>query len=133
MSFTADVRFELSELEQVHECCNKAELSALLRFDGTVTRTGSDQYRLEVSTENVQVARRIIRLAKRLYQLETEINRQRSVLHKAYNYQITIPNQPILIDVLEELGLAGSVYLNGRIERTLIKRDCCAIAYLRGA
>ena len=133
MSFTAEVRDELSRLEQTRECCNKAELSALLRLDGTVTRTGADQYRLEVSTENAQIARRIIKLLRRLYQLKTELTVRRSVLHKTNNYQITIPNQPRLLTVLEELGLAGSVYLGGGIEPTLIKRECCAMAYLRGA
>ncbi|MCL2680413.1 MAG: DNA-binding protein WhiA [Coriobacteriia bacterium] len=133
MSFTAEVRDELSRLEQKHECCNKAELSALIRLDGTVTRTGSNQYRLEVATENAQVARRIIKLVRRLYQLKTELTVRRSILHKTNNYQITIPNQPQLESVLKELGLAGSIYLSGGIEPTLIKRDCCAIAYLRGA
>jgi len=133
MSFTAEVRDELSRLEQVRECCNKAELSALLRFDGTVTRAGASQYRLEVATENAQVARRIIKLVKLLYQMETELTVRRSVLHKTNNYQITIPNQPMLASVLEELGLTGSVYLGGGIERSLIKRECCAMAYLRGA
>jgi DNA-binding protein WhiA len=133
MSFTAEVRDELSRLEQTRECCNKAELSALLRLDGTVTRTGDGQYRLEVATENAQVARRIIKLVRRLYQLKTELTVRRSVLHKTNNYQITIPNQIKLAAVLEELGLAGSVYLGGGIEPTLIRRECCAMAYLRGA
>ena len=133
MSFTAEVRDELSRLEQARECCNKAELSALLRLDGTVTRAGVDKYRLEVSTENAQVARRIIKLLRRLYQLKTELTVRRSVLHKTNNYQITIPNQTRLVTVLEELGLAGSVYLSGGIEPSLIKRECCAMAYLRGA
>ena len=133
MSFTAEVRDELSRLEQVRECCNKAELSALLRLDGSITRTGNNQYRLEVATENAQVARRILRLIRRLYQLKTETTGRRSVLHKTNNYLITIPNQIGLIAVLEELGLAGSVYLAGSIEPSLVRRECCAMAYLRGA
>ncbi|MCL2525999.1 MAG: DNA-binding protein WhiA [Coriobacteriia bacterium] len=133
MSFTAEVRDELSRLEQTRECCNKAELSALLRLDGTVTRTGSDQYRLEVSTENAQVARRIIRMVKNLYGIKPELTMRRNVLHKTNNYQITIPNQPRLEAILLELGLAGTVYLSGNIEPALIKRECCSMAYLRGA
>jgi len=133
MSFTAEVRDELSRLEQSRECCNKAELSALIRLNGSITRTGADQYRLEVSTENAQVARRIIKFVRQLYQLKTETTGRRSVLHKTNNYQITIPNQAGLVGVLEELGLAGSVYLRGSIEPVLIRRECCAMAYLRGA
>jgi len=133
MSFTAEVRDELSRLEQSRECCNKAELSALIRLNGTITRTGNNQYRLEISTENAQVARRIIKFVRQLYQLKTETTGRRSVLHKTNNYQITIPNQAQLTEVLEELGLAGSVYLSGSIEPALIKRECCAMAYLRGA
>jgi len=133
MSFTADVRDELSRLEQKRVCCNKAELSALIRMEGTLSVSGNNQYRIEISTENAQVARRIIRLLRKHYQLKTELTFRRFILHKTNNYQITIPNQLRLAEVLEELGLAGSAYLSGTIAPELVKRDCCAIAYLRGA
>jgi DNA-binding protein WhiA len=133
MSFTAEVRDELSRLEQKRACCDKAELSALIRLEGTLSVSGSKQYRIEISSENAQVARRIIRLVRKHYQLKTELTVRRFILHKSNNYQITIPNQAQLYDVLTELGLAGSEYLSGGISEELVKRDCCAIAYLRGA
>jgi len=133
MSFTAEVRDELSRIEQKRDCCNKAELSALIRLEGTLSVAGNNQYRIEISTENAQVARRIIRLVRKHYQLKTELAFRRFILHKTNNYQIIIPNQSQLAEVLEELGLAGSAYLSGGIAPHLVKRDCCAIAYLRGA
>ena len=133
MSFTADVRDELSRLEQKRACCDKAELSALIRLEGTLSLSGKDKYRVEMMTENAQVARRIIKFVRKHYQLKVELGALRSILHKSNNYQIIIPHQPGLFEFLTELGLVGADYLSGGIAPELVRRDCCAIAYLRGA
>ncbi len=133
MSFTAEVRDELSRVEPKRACCSKAELAALLRLDGTLAVSAGNKQRLEVVTESAPVARCLINLAHQIYGLKTELTSRRSVLHKTYSYLITIPNQSRLGAALGELGLSGSEWLAGGIKVELVKRDCCAISYLRGA
>ena len=58
---------------------------------------------------------------------------RRSVLHKTNNYLITVPTQPKLAAALAELGILGDAGLSLGIDPALVKQDCCAIAYLRGA
>ena len=62
MSFTAEVKDELSRIEPKRACCLKAELAALVRIEGTLHITGPDRYRLEVATETAPVARTVIKL-----------------------------------------------------------------------
>jgi DNA-binding protein WhiA len=68
-----------------------------------------------------------------VYGLKTELTVRRSVLHKTNNYLITVPSQPKLAGALRELGILGEQGLTLGIEPTLVKRECCAVAYLRGA
>jgi DNA-binding protein WhiA len=133
VSFTAEVKDELSRVEPARGCCSRAQLAALVRIEGTLHFSGSDRYRLEVATETASVARTAIKLLHGVYGLKTELTVRRSVLHKTNNYLITVPSQPKLAGALRELGILGEQGLTLGIEPTLVKRECCAIAYLRGA
>ena len=133
MSFTAEVKDELSRIEPKRQCCLKAELAALVRIEGTLSFSGPNRYRLEVATETAPVARAVIKLLHGIYGLKTELTVRRSVLHKTNNYLITVPTQPGLTEALGELGIVGEGGFSLGIEPKLVKKDCCAIAYLRGA
>jgi len=133
VSFTAEVKDELSRVEPTRGCCSRAELAALVRIEGTLSISGPDRYRLEVATETAPVARTVIKLMHGVYGLKTELTVRRSVLHKTNNYLITVPTQPKLTEALSELGIVGERGFSLGIDPALVKRDCCAIAYLRGA
>jgi cell division protein WhiA len=134
VSFTGEVKDELSRIELKRQCCLKAELAALVRIEGTLHITGKERFRLEIATETAPVARKTIKLLHGLYDLKTELTVRRSVLHKTNNYLITVVSQPCLPQALSELGILGEgLALTYGIAPRLVKRDCCAISYLRGA
>jgi len=134
MSFTAEVKDELSRIMPKRSCCPKAELAALVRVEGTLHITGVERYRLEVATETAPVARKTIKLLHELYGLKTELTVRRSILHKTNNYLITVPQQARLTQSLNDLGiLDDSLNISYRIPARLVRKDCCAVSYLRGA
>lgn len=133
MSFSSDVKDELTRVEAVCSHCNKATLAALLRIEGTLMFSGPGRYRLEVATEIVSVARLIIRSLHQIYSLKTETTVRRSVLHKTPNYLIVVPSQPGLEEALHDVGILGEVGLEMGIQPHLVEKTCCAAAYLRGA
>ena len=134
MSFTAEVKEELSRIEPKRQCCLKAELAALVRIEGTLHITGKERFRLEIATETAPVARKTIKLLHGLYDLKTELTVRRSVLHKTNNYLITVVSQPRLPQALNELGILDeALNLTYAIAPRLVRRDCCAVSYLRGA
>jgi DNA-binding protein WhiA len=134
MSFTAEVKDELARIESKKGCCQRAELSALVRVEGTLHITGPEVFRLEIATETAPVARKAIKLLHGLYDLKTELTVRRSVLHKTNNYLITVPSQKRLPTALRELGiLDDSMALTYQVLPRVVRRDCCAIAFLRGA
>lgn len=132
MSFTSEVKDELSRIEPACSDCSRAELSALIRIEGTLS-IGEDGPRLELAIENASVARMAISLIHNVYELATNLTVRRSILHKTHNYLITVPSQACLTEALRDMGILGSSGFEGGIHEGLVKRACCAGAYLRGA
>lgn len=133
MSFTAEVKEELSRVEPVCSHCDAATLAALIRIEGTILLKGPGTFKLEISTDAPQVARFIIRAFHERYALKTDLTMRRSVLHKTPNWLIEVPSQPGLEEALRDLGILGSEGLQRGIDPELVKKSCCASAYLRGA
>lgn len=134
MSFTAQVKDELSRVEAVCSHCDKAVLAALVRIEGTLFVSGKNRYRVEVATDAPSVARQVIKLLHELYKLKTNLTVRRSVLHKTPNYLIECPAQPHLAAALKDMGVLsedGGLQLG--VSEQLVAKDCCAAAYLRGA
>ena len=134
MSFTAEVKDELSRIEGRHREEKLAELAALARIDGTLGIEGKGRYRLSVDTETASVARRFLVLTHDLFKLQTELSTRRSVLHKTFNFLISMPPQPGLDAALRELGiLSQSGGLELGIRPSLVDASRSAAGYLRGA
>ena len=108
MSFTAEVKDELSRVPATCSHCDKAVLAALVRIEGTLFVSGKNRYRVEIATDAPSVARLVIKLLHELYRLKTNLTVRRSVLHKTPNYLIEVPAQPQLAAALVRYGRAVS-------------------------
>ncbi|MFD2614010.1 DNA-binding protein WhiA [Paenibacillus gansuensis] len=131
MSFAAQTKKELTMIE-ADSCCEKAELSALIRMNGSV-QVSSQKVILDVSTENAAIARRIYSLIKKLYQMHTELLvRKKMRLKKNNVYIVRIPGrvQELLADLY--IVSEGFLFTDG-IDEKIVKDSCCKRAYLRGA
>ena len=71
MSFTAQVKDELSRIEDGCALCPYAALSAITRVCGTLSFRGSGRYSIRVATETGAVARTMIKLTHELFDLAT--------------------------------------------------------------
>ena len=140
MSFTAEVKDELSRVPATCSHCDKAVLAALVRIEGTLFVSGKNRYRVEIATDAPSVARLVIKLLHELYRLKTNLTVRRSVLHKTPNYLIEVPAQPQLAAALVDMGVLspeGGLVLGVSEQLVakdcdLVKKECCASAFLRG-
>ncbi len=96
MSFTAQVKDELSRVAGESDECALAELSAIVRVCGTLSFHGSGSWSLRVTTETGAVARTMIKLTHDLFQIDTPLTMRRSNLHRAHNFLIEIRDQDAL-------------------------------------
>lgn len=134
MSFTAEVKDELSRAEGRARQCDVAQVAAMVRVCGTLSLLGSHRFQLSLATETGSVARTVIRLLHGCYGLVTELTVRRSVLHKTRNYLIVVPDQDALVPALVDMGvLTAGRTLAREIEPALVRTDELARCYLRGA
>jgi DNA-binding protein WhiA len=131
MSFAAQTKKELTLIES-EACCENTELSALIRMNGSV-QVSSQRVVLDISTENAAIARRIYSLIKKTFQIHTELLvRKKMRLKKNNVYIVRIPNQ--VQEVLSKLHIVSEGFqFATRIDKGMIKSNCCKRAYLRGA
>lgn len=132
MSFTSEVKNELTRVPGTCSHCDRAVLAALLRVEGTLFFSGKGRYRLEMSTDMPKVARLAIQLLHSQYHLRTELTMRQSVLHKTPNYLITLPQQPAMENAMRDLGVIGDGGLVMGVTPHLVEKRCCQAAYLRG-
>ncbi|WP_138495355.1 DNA-binding protein WhiA [Paenibacillus pinistramenti] len=131
MSFAAQTKKELTMIE-ADSCCEQAELSALIRMNGSVS-VSNKKVILDISTENAAIARRIYSLIKKHFDVHTELLvRKKMRLKKNNVYIVRIPAR--VQEILKQLKIVSEGFMfMDEIHPELIQDDCCKGAYLRGA
>ncbi|HIX35501.1 MAG TPA: DNA-binding protein WhiA [Candidatus Limosilactobacillus merdigallinarum] len=130
MSYASQVKKELTELT-VHRQNAKAELMALIRMNGSISIQNS-QMVLNVQTESPALARRIYRLLKDFYQIESDIVvRRKMKLKKNNTYVVRL--QSHVRELLSNLGILEGYQLAERVPLSTFKDDLMIQSYLRGA
>ena len=130
MSFSNDVKNELSRLETNEVCCDKAELLGVLRMSGAIVIRGMN-IGIHFSTENAALARRVLQILKNNYQVQTEVVITRSRrLKKNNRYQVRVLPAPQVNIAMTELQL---ISIESDLKNPLLTKQCCKRAFLRGA
>ncbi|HHW36068.1 MAG TPA: DNA-binding protein WhiA [Bacillales bacterium] len=131
MSFASETKKELTNME-IKNCCAKAELSALIRMNGSMSFMNR-KIMVDVQTENAAIARRIYTLLKREYNISVELLvRKKMRLKKNNVYIVRLVQQAK--EILEDLGIIGEGFtFSGTISDVFLKKKCCKRSYLRGA
>ncbi len=130
MSFSNDVKNELSRLETNEVCCDKAELLGVLRMSGAIVIRGMN-IGIHFSTENAALARRVLQILKNNYQVQTEVVITRSRrLKKNNRYQVRVLPAPQVNAAMMELQLLS---IESDLKNPLLHKQCCKRAFLRGA
>ncbi|WP_019153686.1 DNA-binding protein WhiA [Robertmurraya massiliosenegalensis] len=131
MSFASETKKELTNLE-IKDCCGKAELSALIRMNGSLSFSNRKLV-VDVQTENAAIARRIYTLLKKNYNAQVELLVRKKMRLKKNNVYIVRLSQQAK-EILEDLKILqeGFVFAHD-ISKDLVKKKCCKRSYLRGS
>lgn len=131
MSFAAEIKKELTNVP-IEDCCVEAELAALIRMNGAISLSSQD-YVLDVQTENAAIARRIYTLVKKLYSHPVELLVRKKMKLKKNNVYIVRLKEEVR-DLLVDLEILEEPLTFIRtISKKYTKKKCCKRAYLRGA
>lgn len=134
MSFSAKTKNELARIIDDKRCCQKAELAGLVRMDGTILISTHNRVGLELTTENAAIARKVLKLAKMIFSVETEVRVGRKNRLKKNNiYLVRIPPHNQVEEILNTLGITKQGFIiNPNISEQVVKNECCQRSYLRG-
>lgn len=130
MSFSNDVKNELSRIETNDADADKAELLGLLRMSGAIIIRGMN-VGIHFSTENAALARRVLHILKNNYQVQTEVVITRSRrLKKNNRYQVHVLPAPKVSVAMNELQLLS---VESDLKNPLLASHNCKRTFLRGA
>ncbi|MBQ9156873.1 MAG: DNA-binding protein WhiA [Eubacterium sp.] len=138
MSFSSEVKEELSHLKAGDLHCVIAELAAIISLSGGLARSGQGDYRLRLHTENAAAARRFYTLIRTAFDIQPKVSAQRhNYLKKTRSFQISLDRSGDALMVLKATGLINNLgeidEVHSRVHDPLLQRTCCRRAYLRGA
>jgi DNA-binding protein WhiA len=131
MSFASETKKELTNLE-VKTCCIQAELSALIRMNGSLSFSNRKLV-VDIQTENAAIARRIYTLLKKSYDVQVELLVRKKMRLKKNNVYI-VRLSHLAKEILEDTKIIGEGFtIIHDISPELVKKKCCKRSYLRGA
>lgn len=138
MSFSSEVKDELSRQLSQARHCQIAEAAAIISLCGRILISCEDQYCIKIHTENIAVARKYFMLMKKAFQADVEISvRQNAYLKKSRTYTVSVGRHEDAMRILkaarlidedreirEDLSVVGNL---------VVQQACCKRAFIRGA
>lgn len=137
MSFSSNVKEELSRQLSFARHCQIAEIAAIISLCGRIQISEHDRFCIKIHTENAAVARKYFTLLKKTFNIDRNTWQLYDEEEKGHTYVILTENssevnkilQAVKMDEKDGLKKIGE---NG-VNSLLIKNACCKRAFLRGA
>lgn len=138
MSFSKEVKEELSRQMPSARHCQIAEIAAIISFCGNVCISANDRYSIKIHTEILAVARKCFTLVKKTFNIYTEISiRQNAYLKKSKTYTILIKRHEDAVRILQATKLLDEDYDIKEnlsiVDNVVLMQSCCKRAFIRGA
>ncbi len=138
MSFSGEVKEELSRQYPAPRHCQIAELAAMLCLNGQVIRNAAGEFSMIFSTENASVAKKYFTLLRKTFKIDTEIFSGNSQGPKRGNtYSVSVSDPENMMQVLKATKLLSpQLETSGKfpvVSEVILQQNCCRRAYLRGA
>lgn len=138
MSFSSDVKDELSRQESPARHCQIGEIAAIISLCGRIQISLYNRYCIKIHTENIAVARKYFTLLKKTFNIRTDVSIRRSMGgQRGRTYTVMVRRHEDAVRVLQATKLLDS---HGEIEENLslaqnvvIQQNCCKRAFIRGA
>ncbi|MEG2245866.1 MAG: DNA-binding protein WhiA [Peptostreptococcaceae bacterium] len=137
MSFSAETKNELARVFSEDKCCNISELSAIVRLSGSIQIAGYKKLNLKISTELNSTARKVFKLLKSNFGINTEISvNKNQMLKRNSSYVLMITSDMGAKELMRELGILSreeGFFTMNTVPEDLIKDNECVRAFIRGA
>ena len=139
MSFSSDVKNELSLQVPKARHCILAELAAIVGMCGAICISASGSYKMRIHTENITVARKSFTLLQKTFNISSDVSVH---IHKGSSrsnriYAVQVRQHDTVMRILRALKLLDE---DGEVaeqvspaNQLLVQASCCRRAFIRGA
>ena len=135
MSFSSEVKEELSEQIASGRHCRLAETAAILSLCGKIVITENDRYCVKIQTENLAVARKYFTLLRKTFNIRAEVSVRKSRGVRFYSVIVSKDQEARRLlgetCLLDEDGNISECM--SPMHHRLLKQNCCRRAFIRGA
>lgn len=137
MSFSSDVKNEISRQMPKKKCCELAEITGFMRIAGSIKLSGKGRLGISMATENPAIARHIKTLFSKYYSISIDLMVGEGSFNKNRNlYELVVKPENNGEQILREAGILtvreGANTIFEGIDDNIIKSKCCKKSYLRG-
>jgi len=136
MSFSSDVKHELSNQSTDARHCQITELAVLLSFYGTIIASET-RLQLRVTSESLSVARKVFTLVAKTFKINANVSSRRNMSKKNSIYTIWIKDHEVTSRILQATKMLDlptqEKTIRGIVDPILLKRMCCMRSFVRGA
>ncbi len=137
MSFSGEVKEELTKHISASRHCQLAELSALIHFCGGFKEIDGAVI-LSFQTENQSVIRKYFTLLEKTFNISIDVVRETlKKENRNHSYSFLLEEKKLVYKVLQTVKLLGEsnevLSFHQPANAMLIKNSCCQRAFLRGA
>ncbi len=136
MSFSANVKNELSRLIPEDRCCQLAEISGFIRMCGTIQLVGLGKMNIKLLTENPAAARKMIKIFNMHFDIHTDLEIRRTSMKKHNFYKMIITSDMNSEEILRKTGVLvdrdGLSSIDYTVPEHIVEKRCCKRSFLRG-
>lgn len=137
MSFSGNVKEELSQVISPARHCEIAELAAIMQFCGRIYTDAEGRLHIRIQTENYYVARKCFTLCEKTFSIYFgACVRKHMTAKKIPTYILQTNSTAEVLQILQTLKIPYDMTRDRLMFVTnpiLLKSSCCKRAYLRGA
>ncbi|MDE7425486.1 MAG: DNA-binding protein WhiA [Lachnospiraceae bacterium] len=138
MSFSREIKEELSKHIPTGRHCQIAEIAAIISLCGKISVNEKEQHFIKIVTENLTVARKYFMLIKEAFQGDIQIQvRRNRYLKRNRSYALIIRDSQMSMRILKATKLINQqgdiVEEMSIISNRVVQNTCCKRAFIRGA
>lgn len=136
MSFSGNVKEELSKQWSSARHCQIAELAALISICGIIVINSCSRYSVKIHSENLAVARKCFTLIEKTFNIEADISIRRNISKQSVSYAVAVRRHEDALRILQATKLidehqAGfeEVHI---VNPLVVQQTCCRRSFIRG-
>lgn len=137
MSFSTETKNELARIMPENLRYREAELSGIAKLSGTIQIAGYKKINLKISTELNSIARKVFKILKSDYKINTNIVVNKNQMLKRNNsYILTVTSDMGSENLMRSLGLLQQdegFFTSNKIPSWVLEDEECKKAFIRGA